>query len=263
MIHHTRDRSHLKTVFFFLSLTLFFFSSHLLSSFSARHHLRDTVYISALKTCTMLKHKQGLWLDLACVFMPYVGAKLTQGCCRFASWVGNAVWHTVDSTVRETHHRWREGKWDSLNKLSATDPRLRIYGIRILLIFVYTVCFANTLTKPPTSGYEVEVVKHTLATTLAKFTLQWERRGAFTSLCYLNSFMFGVIEKVYFAYSNMDLMKLAHTGLRECMQCRFVWTLCLCMWWGWGQKCLRVRAKAHWTAGMCFCTTLFVLLERE
>lgn len=173
-----------------------------------------------------------------------------QGHCWFALWVGNAAWHTVNSMMRETHHRRRERKRYSLNKLSTTDLRLLIYGIRSLLSFVYTVCFANTLTKPPTSGYEVEVVKHTLATTLAKFMLQWERRGTFTPFCYLNSFMFWVMEKVYFAYSNMDLMKLAHPGLRECVQCGLVWALCLCKWWGWGQKCLRVRARAHWTAGM-------------
>lgn len=97
---------------------------------------------------------------------------------------------------------------------------------------VYAVRFTNTLTNPPTSGYDVEVVKHTLATTLAKFMLQWERRGTFTSLCYLNSFVFRAMEKVHFAYSNTDLMKLTHTGPTECVQCRLVWTLCLCKWWG-------------------------------
>ncbi len=30
------------------------------------------------------------------------------------------------------------------------------------------------------------------------------------------------MEKVYFAYSNIDLMKLTHPGLRECVQCVLV-----------------------------------------
>lgn len=145
-----------------------------------------------------------------------------QGHCWFALRVGNAAWYTVNSMVRGTHHRWREGKRYRLNKLSTTDLRLLIYGIQCLLSFVYTVCFTNTLTKLPTSGYEVEVVKHTLATTVTKFMLQWERRGTFTSFCYLNSLMFWVMEKVYFAYSNIDLMKLTHPGLRECVQCVLV-----------------------------------------
>lgn len=110
-----------------------------------------------------------------------------QGHCWFALRVGNAAWHTVNSVARGTHLRSREGKRRRLNKLSDTDSRLLIYGIQSLLSHVYTVCFTNTLTKPPTSGYEVEVVKHKLTTTLAKFMLQWERRGAFTSSCYLNS----------------------------------------------------------------------------
>lgn len=152
-----------------------------------------------------------------------------QGHYWFALWVGNAAWHTVNSMVRETSQKGGEKRY-SLNKLSSTDLRLLIYGIRSLLSFVYTVCFANTLTKLPASGYEVEVVKHTLPTTLAKFMLQWERRGTFTSFCYLNSLMFWVMEKVYFAYSNIHLMKLTHPGLRECVQCGLVWAQCLCKW---------------------------------
>ena len=127
------------------------------------------------------------------------------------------------------------------------------------LSFLHTVCFTNTLTKLPTSEYEVEVVKHTLATKLSKFMLKWERRGTFTSFCYLNSLIFWVVEKVCFAYSNIDLMKLTHPGSRECVQCGLVSALCLCKWWRWGQKCLRVKAKSNWTAGMHFlvCTTIF------
>lgn len=85
-----------------------------------------------------------------------------RGHCSFALKAGNAAWHTVNSMDRETHYSWREGKWYRLNKLSTTDFRVLIYGICSLLSFVYTVCFTNTLTEPPASGYEVEVVKHTL-----------------------------------------------------------------------------------------------------
>lgn len=100
-------------------------------------------------------------------------------------------------------------------------------SFRVLLDFwfvFYCIYFTNTLTKLLTSGYEVEVAKHTLATTLAKVKLQLNRRGTFTSCCYLSSLMFGVMEKVC-AYSNTDLMKITHPGLRECVQCGFVRTL--------------------------------------
>ncbi len=147
--------------------------------------------------------------------------------------------------VKGTQHRWGEGYSTGWTNFL---PQTRSLAFRAL----FTLRFTNTLTWPPASGYEVEVVKHTLDTTLMKFTLQWERRGAFTSFCYLNSLMFWVMEKVYFAYLNMKLMKLTHPGLRECGQCRFIWALCLCKWWGWGQKSPRVRAKAVSTACICF-----------
>lgn len=186
-----------------------------------------------------------------------------QGHCWFALRVGNAVWHTVNSVARGTHLRSREGKRRRLSKLSNTDPRLLIYGIQSLLSPVYTVCFTNTLTKPPTSGYEVEVVKHTLAATLAKFMLQWERRDTFTSPCYLNSLKVWSAgeKKVDFAFSNMDLMKLAHSRLRERVQCELsVYASC-------GdevKKCLRVKWTAHWTeihVVFFICSTIFMLLE--
>ena len=186
------------------------------------------VYFSSLKTCTVLKHKQGLWFDSPRVHTLHRGAKLMQGHCWFALGAGNAVWHTVDSTERKTHHRWREGKRYRLNKLSATDLSLLIYNIQTLLSFVYPVCFTNTLTKPLTSGYEVEVVKHTLVATLLKFTLHWERRGTFTSFVILARLTVWVMEKVCVAYSNMNLMKLTQVELRECVQRRHVWSLCLC-----------------------------------
>lgn len=166
-----------------------------------------------------------------------------QGHCWFALRVGNAAWHTVNNMGRETHSlkggETVQVEQTFYHRLEASY----LWHSEPVKLCLHCVCFTNTLTKPPTSGYEVEVVKHTLATTLSKFMLQWERRGTFTSFCYLNSLMFWVMEKVYFAYSNMDLMKLTHPGLRECVQCRLAWALCLCKWWRWGQKCLRVRAK--------------------
>lgn len=185
-----------------------------------------------------------------------------QGHCWFALRVGNAAWHTVNSMVRETHHRWSEGKRYRLNKLSTTDSRLLICGIQSLLSFVYIACFTNTLTKPPTSGYEVEVVKHTLATTLAKFMLQWERRGTFISFCYLNSLMFWVMEKVYFAYLNMDLMKVTHPGLRECVQCMLILGSVFMQVVGMRSKKPRGFLDIRYVF-FFICTTIFVLLERE
>lgn len=127
------------------------------------------------------------------------------------------------------------------------------------------MCFTNTLTKLPTSRYEAEVVQDTLDTTLATFKLQWERRGTFTSFCYLNSLMFWVMEKSLFCLFKHGLNE-THTPWTErmcAMRPRLGSVFMQVV--GWGQKSLRVRAKAHWTAVMCFfiCTTIFVLPERE
>lgn len=68
--------------------------------------------------------------------------------------------------------------------------------------------FTNTLSKLPTSEWETEGGKHTLATVLWRFALHCEKGTHSPRAVILTSLMFGAVENFFFfAHSNIDLMK--------------------------------------------------------
>lgn len=140
-----------------------------------------------------------------------------QGHYWFALRVGNIAWHTVNSSRRETQQS--EGKRYRLNKLSSSRLEVSYLwhseSVKLCLHCVLYKYFDQT------ANFRIwgrSSKAHPCHYT-AKGHVTLRRRNTFNSFCYLNSLMFRVMEKVYFAYSNTNLMKLTQPELRECVQC--------------------------------------------
>lgn len=75
------------------------------------------------------------------------------------------------------------------------------------------MCFTNTSTKPPASGYEVEVVKHTLPLCYGSSHYIEKEEVHSPHFAILTAWSFEWWGSIFFAFLNKNLMKLTQTHL--------------------------------------------------
>lgn len=125
------------------------------------------------------------------------GAKVMEGHCWFALRVGNAAWHTVNSTVRETRGRWKERKRRRLNWLSAaafedsylwhSEP-VKFFFIYLLRVLCEYFDQAANFSIGRESG-----TGHALPRRRQSFACSVKEAAHSPHFCYLNGLMFQTI----------------------------------------------------------------------